>query len=266
MEENKKVWTTAIAALAVILLGAAFIYFFVLDRSGKGPEVSEAAEEMITKTPAVEEVTGKEDVAELLDVELDSSDPLIRDLVKRISSNPQLLNWISAMDLIRKFVASVDNIANGQSPRAHLDFFILEDPFKVIRISGREYIDPSSYARYDGITEAFLSLDTEGSVRLFKQLKPLIQEAYRELGYPEQDFQNTLGKAIRELIRVPVVKDVLLQKKVTSYAMANPRLEELSPAQKHLLRMGPENVKKVQSKLSEMARALGVPLVKLGSE
>jgi len=237
-----------------------------LDRSGKGPEVSDDAEEITSETPVTEEVTDKEEVVEPLDVELDSSDPLIRNLVKQISSNPQLSNWIAATDLVRKLVASVDNIANGQSPRAHLDFFMVEEPFKVIQISGREYIDPSGYTRYNGIAEAFVSLDTEGSVRLFRQLKPVIQEAYGDLGYPNQDFQNTLVKAIRELLRVPVVKEVLLQKKIVSYVMTDPRLEELSPAQKHLLRMGPENVKKVQSKLREIARALGVPSTKLPSE
>ena len=115
------------------------------------------------------------------------------------------------------------------------------------------------------VADAFASLDTEGSIRLFRQLKPVIQEAYRDLGYPDQDFQDTLVKAIQELLRVPVVKDVLVQKKVVSYEMIDPQLEKLSQAQKHLLRMGPENVQKIQSKLRELALALGVPSSKLPS-
>jgi hypothetical protein len=42
-------------------------------------------------------------------------------------------------------------------------------------------------------------------------------------------------------------------------------LEELSPAQKHLLRMGPANVQKIQSKLRELASALGVSSSELSS-
>jgi hypothetical protein len=42
------------------------------------------------------------------------------------------------------------------------------------------------------------------------------------------------------------------------YAYADLRLEALSGAEKHLLRMGPENMRKVQTKLSEIASALGL--------
>jgi len=41
--------------------------------------------------------------------------------------------------------------------------------------------------------------------------------------------------------------------------MADEDLENLSDAQKHLLRMGPQNTRKIQNKLWEMAVALGVP-------
>ena len=43
----------------------------------------------------------------------------------------------------------------------------------------------------------------------------------------------------------------------TTYLMVDPLLEELSPAQKHLLRMGPENLQLIQAKLREIALALG---------
>jgi hypothetical protein len=43
------------------------------------------------------------------------------------------------------------------------------------------------------------------------------------------------------------------------YSYAKPALENLSPAQKQLLRMGPDNVKRVQIKLRELRDALGDP-------
>ncbi len=84
------------------------------------------------------------------------------------------------------------------------------------------------------------------------------------MGYPEEDFDKTLDEAIVELLKVPVVKgEILLESKVISYAMADPKLEDLSEAQKHLLRMGPENVRKIQAKLREIGLALGIPENKL---
>jgi hypothetical protein len=43
------------------------------------------------------------------------------------------------------------------------------------------------------------------------------------------------------------------------WAFADPELEALSAAEKHLLRMGPENARQVQEKLSELAELLGYP-------
>ena len=45
---------------------------------------------------------------------------------------------------------------------------------------------------------------------------------------------------------------------IRSYHFADPALEELSPAQKTLLRMGPGNARLVQAKLRELAPALGL--------
>ena len=41
------------------------------------------------------------------------------------------------------------------------------------------------------------------------------------------------------------------------YGFADPRLEALSPAQKLLLRSGPDNARRVQTQLSAIAAALG---------
>ena len=43
------------------------------------------------------------------------------------------------------------------------------------------------------------------------------------------------------------------------YAFANPQLQTLTPAQKHLLRMGPEHAPRVQAKLRDIALALSIP-------
>lgn len=264
MEENKKVWMTGIGIIILIVAAVAIYYFFFQTKTKEAPAVTEVMETKPVE-PATEEGPSKEEPVVPLDVALDESDSVIRDLFKGLSSHPKLADWLVTTDLVRKFVAAVDNIANGMSPRAHIDFFKTKGTFKVIEKSGRIYIDPASYSRYTQVADAFASLDTEGSVRLFRQLKPVIQEAYRDLGYPDRDFQDTLVKAIRELLRVPVVKDVLVQKKVVSYGMVDPQLEKLSQAQKHLLRMGPDSVQKIQSKLRELALALGVPSSELPS-
>ena len=43
------------------------------------------------------------------------------------------------------------------------------------------------------------------------------------------------------------------------YAFENPRIEGLTPAQKHLLRFGPNNGQVVKQALRNIATALGIP-------
>ncbi len=79
------------------------------------------------------------------------------------------------------------------------------------------------------------------------------------MGYPNQDFEETLIQAIKELLGTPIVKgDIVVVQGVTTYQMVDENLEDLDDAQRDLLRMGPQNIRKVQNKLREIALALGV--------
>lgn len=255
MEEQKKVLLAGIIFVVIIVLGAAIYYFFIYQRPEQPEDITKVAQEQI---PTKEEIKPEEEKVEPLQVDLDESDELVRKLVGELSSHPKLTVWMMTDDMIRKFVAAVDNIANGYSPRPQIDFFKPEGHFLVTEEGGDYFIDPESYKRYDMVTEVFLSLDTEGCVILYKKFKTAIQEAYRDLGYPDRDFHSTLKKAIRELLNVPVLgRNIQVEKDVITYRMIDSELEGLSQAQKHLLRMGPENVLKVQAKLEDIAEALG---------
>ncbi len=255
MEEQKKVIVAGIIFVSLIVAAAFIYYFFIYSK----PQESEEATQIVQEQPVVEEkVQSEEEKVEPLDVSLDESDVLVRKLVEELSSHPKLAMWLMSEELIRKFVAAVDNVANGQSPVPQIDFFKPDGEFKVVEEVGEYFLDPESYKRYDLVAEVFASLDSKGCVTLYRQLKPAIQEAYKDLGYPDTEFDNTLKKAFMELLKVPVVKqDIQLEKKVVTYTMVDTDLESLSSAQKHLLRMGPDNVRVIQGKLREMAEFLG---------
>lgn len=259
MEEKKKVILTGIIVLVVIVI--AVVLYFVFQKGRKAaptPEMAEKPPAQVSVEEPLEE-KGKE-YPELAEIELEESDSLMRELSKDLSSHPKFEDWLRTEDLIRKFTAAIDNIANGMSPQAQIDFFSLEEGFGVVKKGGLYYLYPESYHRYDAVADVFLSLDTESCLNLYRQTKPLIQEAYSDLGYPDRDFNKTLIGAIIELLEVPVMeRDIRVEKKVVTYMMVDSRLERLSGAQKHLLRMGPENVRIIQGKLRELAKGLGYP-------
>ncbi len=255
MEEQKKVLLAGIIFVVIVVLGAAIYYFFIYQRSEQPEDITKLVQEQV---PTQEEVKPEEEKVEPLQIDLDESDETVRKLVGELSSHPELAEWLMTDDMIRNFVAAVDNIANGHSPRPQIDFFKPQGNFQVIEEGGDYFIDPESYKRYNIVTEVFLSLDTKGCVTLYKQLQPAIQEAYQELGYPERDFHTTLKKALGELLKTPVLEEnIQVDREVITYKMLDSELESLSQAQKHLLRMGPENVRKIQSKLKDIEQALG---------
>ena len=262
MAEKVKVASIAITIIVLIAIAAGVYYFFIYEKPEKILPVEQVQQEQPAQALAEEPLI--EEAPELIQVELDESDDTIRNMAEELSSHPETASWLLSKNLIRKFVGAVDNIANGLSPRSQIDFFTLEENFKIIEKDGLYYANPQGYRRYNLVGDVFSSLDSEGWVQLYEQSALLIQEAYTDLGYPEEDFNKTLTAAIVELLKAPVVEgDILLEAKVVSYTMADPELENLSEAQKHLIRMGPENVQEIQAKLREIGLALGIPENKL---
>ncbi len=259
MEEQKKVMLTGSLVILLVAVVVVVYYFFIRDRAKEALPVQEVVEEQPVPVQSEESDINAE-TANPFEVELDQSDEVLRGLAGGLSPHQSLEPWLKSKDLVRRFVAAVDNIANGLSPRPQIDFFAPKGEFKAIRRDGRYYVDPSGYNRYNLVADVFVSLDVNKTIELYRRTKPLIQEAYAELGYPDQDFDDTLAEAIIELLKVPVVQgDMLLERKVISYAIADPGLENLSEAQKYLLRMGPENIRKIQGMLRELGTALKIP-------
>lgn len=255
MEEQRKVALMAVAVLVII--GAIIAAYFIFFAGGSKPAAPAVP---ATKVEAKGPASGQENIPVFPLTTLDASDDLIRKLARELSSNATLDSWLQAKDLVRKFTAAIDNIASGNSPAKQVDFFKPLGPFGTYKVGADEYVDPATYDRFNQPAAVFVSFDPAESVRFYKGLKPLFQDAYKELGYPDKDFDVTLKKAVLELLEAPVVEgDVRVAKKIKSFAFADPKLEALSDAQKEFLRMGPANVEAIQVKLREMAKALGVP-------
>jgi hypothetical protein len=79
---------------------------------------------------------------------------------------------------------------------------------------------------------------------------------------PNRTVMQTIDVASAELLRVSVPDESPeVAEKGALYAFVDPKLEGLSAAQKHLLRMGPRNAKIIQDKLRAVRAALSLPAV-----
>jgi hypothetical protein len=197
---------------------------------------------------------------------LDQTDQLVRELMKQLSSHPRVAAWLATDGLIRSFVAAVANVADGQTPATHLRILRPSSGFVAIERDGNLFVDPRSFDRYDTLAAAAASIDAAGAASVYSTLKPRIEEAYRELGFPDTPFDRTLQRAVVLLLATPHLDEagrLRVESRGIGYGFADPTLEALPAAQKQLLRTGPRNGRSILASLRNIALALGIPAEQL---
>ena len=227
------------------------------DSLNVGPLSENPPDEQEKSATVADDLTDTSEAAVVLP-DLDHSDPMVREAVRHISSGPMLDDWLSVEHLLRRFVTLVDNIRRGNIPRKQLTFLAPKGQFTVTTSTKSGIvIDPVSYQRYNAYANFLVSFDTAAAVNLYRRLKPLIDRAYQELGNSSGNFDSVLMSAIAHLRETPVLDgDVALIQPSVMYKYRDKRIENLSRAQKQLIRMGPRNTRLIQDKLAVLADAL----------
>ena len=238
-----------IAAAAVVLVATIAGVFLALRRPAFPPGASPPTTAPAAPTATPETGPSLPSLAE--------SDAFVRDMAKGLSAHPQLGAWLAARDLVRTLTVTLQNVAEGRSPARFLPFLTPPARFAAVEKAGRLLADPKSHAAYDDFADAVASLDAAECARVYGVIAPLFGAAYAELGYPAGDFPKMLERAATVLRDTPVpAGEVELRRGRVFLEYAEPKLEALSLAQKHLLRMGPRNARLVQAKAAEILKAL----------
>ena len=237
-----------VAVLAIALLAAMFVLF-------RKPATPEATPVPFAAAPAAPAATATPSVAL---PPLDASDAFVREIARALSSHPELTRWLAQSSLVRTLTAVVDNVANGETPRPHLEFLAPKQRFKAARRPQRQIVpDAAGFAGYEPFADVFASLDAGATATAYRTLAPLFEAAYVDLGHPGGGFPKALERALQALAAVPVLReDVALVPHAIGFRYQDPALEALTPAQKQFLRIGPRNVRIVQGKLRELQAAL----------
>lgn len=261
METSTKI--IKVSAFLSLILVAVFVYFFtkkdnkpivkekkIIDKPNKNIQPKEKKVDVAQKT--------ENNIAEDMDqIKLNTSDDAIWMAISGCSSYPDFNKKIKADRIIQRFVASIENISNGESPVKNLDFLNLKEKFSVDFKSDHLVISSDSYRRYNHITEIFLLFDEKKLIELYNIYSPLLEKSYKELGIPNSSFYKAFIKAIDILVKTPVISgNIYLKKDVISYSFMDSKLEELNNAQKQFLRMGPSNIKKIKKKLLSIKELL----------
>ena len=211
-------------------------------------------EVVLQNTPAVIKTPEQSFILPLLD----DSDQLIRDGAVSLTRHEGVNAWLSPNELVRKIVTFTDSVANGNIAREPVRVLAPKGKFLVKQINDKVFeIEQKSYERYDVVTNILVSIDTKRAVEFYILLRPLFQQAYDELGYPEGKFEDVIFKSIGRLLETPAIDEpIRVIQPVVMYEYEDVRLEMLSPVQKQMIRMGPKNTRAIKRKLSEIAAEL----------
>lgn len=189
---------------------------------------------------------------------LDHMDAFLRPLLAALSGRPELARWLATDDLVRQLAAAIDQASAGGSPARDFKAIAPSSGFVPSRRGDRHTINPASYTRHEGLVQTVTSIDASRVAQIYKTIRPRLNEAYRGMGHPEGNVDAAIQRAIDILLDTPAVTDpsAITQGAGGGWAYADEGLEDLTPTQKQLLRMGPRHADAVKVWLRALQQAI----------
>jgi hypothetical protein len=193
---------------------------------------------------------------------LDESDVWIQQKISDLTWRNELISLIITEDMIRRFVVFTDNFSQGLLAYEHSPFIkpnkrmSLDETKTVVDNKAVWAWDNQTSKRFDVYVDLLRSVNSTILVNSYFESKPLIDEAYRELGY-EGDFTEILQDAINRVLDMEIPNAPMnLTRTSVMYKFNNPELEALADSDKFLLRIGKENLLIIKSLLLEVNEKL----------
>lgn len=280
-EQAQKQAPWAVIVVIVIATLAIVVWQFMSKEPEQVTPLAEEVAPIIVETPIVEpEIIAEKVIEPVEEVELpaaeveepekvnplpllDESDAWVQEKLPTLTWRKELLKLIVNDDMIRRFVVFTDNFSQGQLAYEHSPLVKPKSTFNANEIKGSGDLpdslqwDESSTRRFSLYVDLLRSIDTDTLIEWYTESKPLIDEAYSELGYPDANFTETLQDAIIRVLDMEIPKGQLqLTRPSVMYKFADEELEGLDDSDKLLLRLGRENLLVIKSILLEINEKL----------
>ena len=184
---------------------------------------------------------------------LDNSDATMTAAIAGLLVDNALVTLFNFGNFVRRVVVTVDNLPNEKLPARFMPVKPVGGKFAVDGDNEYASIAARNAARYAGYVSLAEGLDSAKLVAAYYHAYPLFQQAYRQLGYPQGHFNDRLVGVIDHLLAAPdLTPPVALIRPKVFYRYADPALELRSAGHKLLMRMGPDNARRIKVKLREI--------------
>ena len=194
---------------------------------------------------------------------LDESDSWLKNKLPTLTWRKELLKLVIDDDMIRRFVVFTDNFSQGIVAYEHSPFVLPKSKFSPdtdnVVFEDNQNVwqwNEQSTRRFSLYVDLLRSFDSESLVQWYMEVKPLVDQAYSELGYSD-DFTDTLQDAITRVLDMELPKSSMaVVRPSVMYQYQDPALEGLADTDKLLLRLGKENLLVIKSVLLELNEKL----------
>ncbi|HXW09204.1 MAG TPA: DUF3014 domain-containing protein [Steroidobacteraceae bacterium] len=170
---------------------------------------------------------------------------------------PSARDLLQTEDMVRRWVITVDALPRARLPQRARPVQRVPDQLVAGGAPDAPTLSPDNYARYEPYVALAESIDPQALVSAYRWLYPLFQQAYTEVVRPEGYFNDRLIEVIDHLLATPELPaEPQLSRPSVTYRLADPDLEALSAGRKALLRMGPDNARRVKAVLARLRAEL----------
>jgi hypothetical protein len=188
----------------------------------------------------------------------------VTDALTRLLGRDAVLGFLATTDFPRRAVATLDSLGRDHAPVAAWPVLPARGRFVAEDAGSSQVIAARNALRHAPFVGFVASLDAEEVVDLYGRMYPLLQQAYRELGFGHRSLHARVLEVIDLLLATPdpvqppeitlteVRGPVPSERPWTRYEYADASLQRLSAGQKILLRVGAGNRKVLKDKLREL--------------
>jgi Protein of unknown function (DUF3014) len=250
-------------AIAIVVLLGAGIAYVLLQRPH--PETVPAGNPPAAVSPAPSAPAAPQ-IGETLPAQpplppLAKSDSFVFDALAGLIESESLMRFLHREKIIHNIVATIDRLPEQHVPATVMPLKPPSGRFLVAGSEGRLTISPKNAERYAAYVMIAEAIDARKLVSLYVHLYPLFQQAYKDLGYPNSNFNDQLNDTLDDLLDTPdLAEPIKLVRPKYFYLYADPEIEGSSIGQKIMLRLGSRNLKIVRSKLNEIKRELSLQM------
>jgi hypothetical protein len=190
----------------------------------------------------------------------------LRGALAQLFGAEALATLVLAERFAPQLVATVDNLGREKAPARLWPLSPPAGRFTPRRQGEAEVLGAENFVRYTRHLALIEQLDLPLAVVAYRRHYPQFQQAYEELGYPGRHFNDRLVEVIDLLLAVPEPTEAVAvrvppiqgpmqpERPWLLYEFVSEQHQALPAGAQLLLRMGPEQQRRVKARLRELRR------------